>query len=65
MVNLAKLMLRCKVAEKICPNVYGGSLTAQRKKDGGISPTAVGNTLKRLAAKIIGNREQFTMDNDG
>ncbi|XP_021957065.1 uncharacterized protein LOC110853130 [Folsomia candida] len=42
-----------KVPAKLCPILYGASLTALRKKTGGIRPIAVGNTWRRLAAKVI------------
>jgi hypothetical protein len=32
---------------------YRSSLTALKKKDGGIRPIAVGNTLRRLAGKFV------------
>jgi hypothetical protein len=35
------------------PYFFGGSLIALKKKDGGIRPIAVGETLRRLAAKLI------------
>ncbi|GAV05564.1 hypothetical protein RvY_15670 [Ramazzottius varieornatus] len=56
---LAKLMtqmLHGKVPDNVCEVLYGASLTALKKKDGGIRPIAVGNTLRRLAGKIIGKR---------
>ena len=33
--------------------LFSANLTALRKKDGGIRPIAVGNTFRRLAAKVI------------
>ena len=35
----------------ILPLFYGARLIALNKKDGGVRPIAVGNTLRRLAAK--------------
>ncbi|GAU97087.1 hypothetical protein RvY_08442 [Ramazzottius varieornatus] len=39
---LMTLMLEGKVPDEICPVLYGASLTALLKKDGGIRPIAVG-----------------------
>ncbi|XP_021959247.1 uncharacterized protein LOC110855135 [Folsomia candida] len=44
------------VPSTFCPLFYGASLTALKKKSGGIRPIAVGNTWRRLAAKIIVGR---------
>ena len=33
--------------------LFSASLTALRKKDGGIRPIAVGNVFRRIAAKIV------------
>lgn len=41
------------VPPTICPILYGASLTALKKKTGGIRPIAVGNTWRRLAAKVV------------
>lgn len=37
---------------EIQPVLFGASLTALEKKDGGIRPIAVGCTLRRLIAKV-------------
>jgi hypothetical protein len=36
----------------MCPFIFGASLCALKKKDGGIRPIAIGNIFRRLAAKI-------------
>jgi len=46
-------VLAGKVPKSFCPVFYGASLTALRKKCGGPRPVAVGNTWRRLAAKIV------------
>lgn len=50
--KLCNLMLAGKVNNEICPFLYGASLIAIGKKDGGVRPVAVGNTFRRIAAKI-------------
>src|SRR3978361_171665 len=45
-------MLSGKVNPVVCPILYGGSLCALTKKDGGIRPIAVGNLFRRLVAKL-------------
>lgn len=49
------MVINDKVNELICPVFFGATLTALKKKNG-IRPIAVGNTLRRLAAKIQGIR---------
>ena len=44
------------VPSAVRPVLFGGRLTALRKKCGGIRPIAVGSTLRRLAAKILCRR---------
>jgi hypothetical protein len=43
--------------------LYGASLCALSKKDGGIRPIAVGCILRRLAAKIVCTRISEQMGN--
>ena len=50
--QLCNLMLEGLVPPSILPILYGGSLCAFTKKDGGIRPIAVGNTFRRITAKI-------------
>ncbi|OWA54844.1 hypothetical protein BV898_19237 [Hypsibius exemplaris] len=45
----------------VCPLLYGGTLTALNKKDGGIRPIACGNTLRRLVGKIVSRRVMAAM----
>ncbi|GAV09740.1 hypothetical protein RvY_19228 [Ramazzottius varieornatus] len=49
-------MLLGRIPDAICGVLYGASLTALKKKDGGLRPVAVGNTLRRLAGKIVVKR---------
>ena len=46
-------ILSGKIPETIRPAFYGASLCALSKKGGGIRPIAVGNTLRRLATKVV------------
>jgi hypothetical protein len=59
--QLSDIMLSGKVPAEIVPCLYGASLTALSKKDGGIRPIAVGNTFRRLVAKIGSKRVQYAM----
>jgi len=54
-------MLSGSVPSEICPLLYGACLTALKKKDGGLRPIAVGNTLRRLAGKIVSRRVMEAM----
>jgi hypothetical protein len=51
--NLVTLMLREAIPPSIIPNLFGASLTALKKKTGGIRPIAVGLVWRRLAAKVV------------
>ncbi|GAV07157.1 hypothetical protein RvY_17032 [Ramazzottius varieornatus] len=51
--SLTTHMLNGKVPAGICPFLYGASLAALVKKDGGIRPIAVGCTLRRLTGKVV------------
>lgn len=53
---LNDVMFSGQVPASICPILYGANLTALMKKNGGIRPIAVGNTIRRLSAKILCNR---------
>jgi len=53
LTSFVSLVIEGKVPTSFCPIFYGASLTALRKKCGGIRPVAVGNTWRRLAAKIV------------
>jgi hypothetical protein len=49
---VCKFLLSGKVINEICPFIFGVSLCALKKKDGGIRPSAIGNIFRRFAAKI-------------
>ena len=46
------LMLKVEVPEFALLIMYGAAMFALSKKNGGIRPIAVGNTLRRLATKV-------------
>ena len=48
-------MMAGKVPEVVAPYLCGARLHAAKKKDDGIRPIAVGNLLRRLAAKCAAN----------
>ena len=50
-VRFSNKMLRGDIPEYILPFLYGASLIAFSKPDGGVRPIAIGNTLRRLTAK--------------
>ncbi len=50
--QLCNIILAGKVCKEIAEYFYGATLCALTKKDGGIRPIAVGNTFRRLAAKL-------------
>ncbi|XP_035712509.1 uncharacterized protein LOC118437538 [Folsomia candida] len=52
LTKFCNFMLAGKVPLDICPFIYGASLTALKKKSGGIRPIAVGCTYRRLVSKI-------------
>ncbi|GAU95300.1 hypothetical protein RvY_06942-2 [Ramazzottius varieornatus] len=54
--KLITLMLLGRIPDATCGVLYRASLTAVKKKDGGLRPIAVGNTLRRLAGKIVVKR---------
>lgn len=60
---LNDLLLSGKVPDSVCPVFFGANLTALLKKNGGIRPIAVGNTIRRLSAKIICNRVRNEVSN--
>ena len=51
LTNFVNLLLKGDLPVSVREIVYGGRLIALQKKDGGIRPTVVGYTLRRLAAK--------------
>ncbi|PXF39673.1 hypothetical protein BWQ96_10627 [Gracilariopsis chorda] len=52
LTGFVNLILRGDVPEFARPVFYGATLSALGKKDGGVRPIAVGNTLRRLAVKV-------------
>ena len=56
LARLCDIILSGIVPSAVRPVLFGGRLTALRKKCGGIRPIAVGSTLRRLAAKILCRR---------
>lgn len=52
LTRLCNFLLKGLLNPEACPYLYGGSLCALTKKDGGIRPIAVGNTIRRLVAKL-------------
>ena len=52
----SSLVIQGKIPTSIRPFFFGANLIALEKKDGGIRPIAVGCTLRRLVAKIAGNK---------
>ena len=52
LTEFVNFVLRGEVPDFAKPIFYGATLCALGKKDGGIRPIAVGNTLRRLAAKV-------------
>lgn len=50
--NLMNFMLSGKLCTEICDLMFGAVLIALKKKDGGIRPIAIGNTFRRLCAKL-------------
>ena len=48
---LLNKMLRGEIPEEVLPFLYGASVIAFSKPNGGIRPIAIGNTLRRLTAK--------------
>ena len=54
LTSFLNFVLSGAVLESARPFFFGANLVALKKKDGGISPIAVGNTLRRLGAKCAG-----------
>lgn len=52
LTRLCNFLLSGKLNQDVCPFLYGGSLCALKKKDGGVRPIAVGSTIRRLVAKL-------------
>lgn len=56
LVPVMDLRIRGEVLEAVCPFLYEAKLVPLSKKYGGVCPIAVGNSFRRLCAKILGNR---------
>lgn len=50
--KLSNFLLAGKLNNEICELLYGASLCALVKKDGGIRPIGIGTTIRRLVSKI-------------
>ena len=56
LASFSNLVLEGKTHPTIRPFLFGATLVALDKKGGGVRPIAVGCTLRRLVAKIAGNK---------
>ena len=63
LTSFIKLVLQGETPLFVHPIFFGATLTALRKKGGGIRPIAVGCTLCRLAAKVAGGKVMEDMGN--
>jgi hypothetical protein len=52
LTKLCNFLLSGQLPSEICHLLYGASLCALNKKDGGIRPIAIGNCLRRLTSKL-------------
>ena len=52
LTEFTNMVLRGEVPDFVITTFFGASISALMKKDGGIRPIAVGNTLRRLATKV-------------
>ncbi|KAJ2939808.1 hypothetical protein O0L34_g18001 [Tuta absoluta] len=52
LTGLCNFLLSGRLNPEVCPYMYGANLCALSKKEGGIRPIAVGNTFRRLTAKM-------------
>jgi hypothetical protein len=52
LTKLCNFLLSGQLPSEICHLLYGASLCALYKKDGGIRPIAMGNCLRRLTSKL-------------
>ena len=55
------MVLQGTICQQALPIFFGARLCALEKKDGGIRPIAVGNTLRRVAGKVISQNIQLEM----
>lgn len=63
LTSLTTIVFSGTVPTSICRYLYGATLTALQKMCGGIRPIAVGNTWRRLAAKLACRRVSSTLCN--
>ena len=61
--RLTNLALQGAICPEVLPIFYGARLVALEKKDGGVRPIAVGNTFRRIAAKVLSSKVQAEMGN--
>lgn len=59
--NLSNFMLAGKKPNELCSIMYEASLCALNKEEGGIRPIAVGNTFRRLTAKMASSSVRSDM----
>jgi hypothetical protein len=52
LTKLCNFLLSGQLPSEICHLLYGASLCALNKKDGGLRPIAIGNCLRRLTSKL-------------
>jgi hypothetical protein len=52
LIKLCNFLSSEQIPSEICHLLYGASLCALNKKDGGIRPIAIGNCLRRLTSKL-------------
>jgi hypothetical protein len=52
LTKLCNFLLSEQLPSEICHLLYGASLCALNKKDGGLRPIAIGNCLRRLTSKL-------------
>jgi hypothetical protein len=52
LTKLCNFLLSGQLPSEICHLLYGASLCALNKKDGGFRPIAIGNCLRRLTSKL-------------
>ncbi|KAI5635791.1 reverse transcriptase (RNA-dependent DNA polymerase) domain-containing protein [Phthorimaea operculella] len=52
LTNLCNFLLSGRLNKEVCSFMYGASLCALSKKDGGLRPITVGSTFRRLTAKL-------------
>ena len=56
LVSFVRLVLDGKTPAAVRPFFFGANLVALQKNDGGVRPIAVGNSLRRLVAKVASAR---------